>query len=72
MRLGMSFTDLRDGVFREVASSLISSGESVEHIAAQMGYSEARSFRRAFRRVFDSSPSEQRHLSAEQQRSAHQ
>jgi len=69
---GLSFTDLRDSVFREVASSLISSGESVEHIAAQMGYSEARSFRRAFRRVFDSSPSEQRHLSAEQQRGAHQ
>jgi AraC-like DNA-binding protein len=57
---GVSFRQLSDQVFRESAGTLIASGESVEIIAAKMGYAEARSFRRAFQRVFDASPSEMR------------
>jgi AraC-like DNA-binding protein len=55
---GVSFRELSDQVFRESASTLIAKGDSIEVIAAKMGYAEARSFRRAFQRVFDASPSE--------------
>ena len=52
-----SFSEISDHVFRETVSLLIAYGESVETIAAQMGYADARSFRRAFQRVFGVNPS---------------
>jgi AraC-like DNA-binding protein len=55
---GVTFRELSDQVFRESASTLISKGDSIEVIATKMGYAEARSFRRAFQRVFDANPSE--------------
>lgn len=57
---GVSFRELSDQVFRESASTLIARGDSVEVIAAKMGYAEARSFRRAFQRVFNANPSDVR------------
>ena len=55
-----SFRELSDQVFQESVSTLITSGDSVETISSKMGYADARSFRRAFQRVFDMNPSELR------------
>lgn len=52
-----SFRELSDHVFRDMVSSLMASGEPVESIADQVGYADARSFRRAFLRVFGMNPS---------------
>tara|TARA_R110001592_G_scaffold363372_1_gene686081 strand:- start:197918 stop:198943 length:1026 start_codon:yes stop_codon:yes gene_type:complete len=52
-----SFRELRDHVFRESVSTLIASGEPIEMIAEKMKYADARSFRRAFQRVFGVNPS---------------
>jgi AraC-like DNA-binding protein len=52
-----SFRELSDRVFGETVNTLIASREPVEAIAAQMKYADARSFRRAFRRVFGVNPS---------------
>lgn len=52
-----SFSEISDHVFRETVSMLIAYGEPVEAIAAKMGYADARSFRRAFQRVFGVNPS---------------
>jgi AraC-like DNA-binding protein len=52
-----SFRELSDRVFRESVNTLIASGEPVEAIAEQMKYADARSFRRAFQRVFGVNPS---------------
>lgn len=52
-----SFRELNNHVFREAVSSLLASGEPVEAIAEKMGYADARSFRRAFQRVFGVNPS---------------
>lgn len=52
-----SFRELHDFVFIETAGSLISIGEPVEEIADRMGYADARSFRRAFQRIFGVNPS---------------
>jgi AraC-like DNA-binding protein len=55
-----SFRELSDQVFRELANTLVSGGDSVDIIAEKMGYADARSFRRNFQRVFGLSPSELR------------
>lgn len=55
-----SFRELNDQAFRETVSTLIAKGDSIETITAKMGYADARSFRRAFQRVFNVSPSELR------------
>ncbi len=55
-----SFRELSDQVFRETVIKLITRGDSIETITAKAGYADARSFRRAFQRVFDVSPSELR------------
>lgn len=53
-----SFSQISDHVFRETVAMLVAYGEPVESIAAKMGYADARSFRRAFQRVFGVSPSD--------------
>lgn len=52
-----SFRELSDHIFREAVETFISSGEPVEIIADRMGYADARSFRRAFQRIFGVNPS---------------
>lgn len=52
-----SFRELSDHVFRESVSNFIASGEPIEAVAEKMGYADARSFRRAFKRVFGVNPS---------------
>ena len=52
-----SFRELRDHVFRESVSTSIASGEPIEAVAERMHYADARSFRRAFQRVFGVNPS---------------
>ncbi|MEQ9586720.1 MAG: AraC family transcriptional regulator ligand-binding domain-containing protein [Parvibaculaceae bacterium] len=52
-----SFSEISDHVFRETVAMLIAHGEPVEAIAVKMGYADARSFRRAFQRVFGVNPS---------------
>ena len=52
-----SFRSLSDHVFRVAVGTFVASGEPVESIAARMRYADARSFRRAFQRVFGVNPS---------------
>lgn len=52
-----SFREISDHVFRQTVENLLSSGVSVEHAAERMHYADARSFRRAFQRVFGVNPS---------------
>jgi AraC-like DNA-binding protein len=51
-----SFREIRDRVLGELVRQHLDSGANVEEIAARVGYSDARSLRRAFRRVFGDSP----------------
>lgn len=53
-----SFREIRDRVVGELVRQQLDSGASIEEIAARVGYSDARSLRRAFRRVFGDSPAE--------------
>ena len=53
-----SFRALSDAVLRETVLHHLETGRSFEQIAEQLGYSDSRSFRRAFRRVFGKNPSE--------------
>ena len=53
-----SFRALSDTVLHETVLNHLEAGLSVEEIALQLGYSDARSFRRAFQRVFGKNPSE--------------
>lgn len=55
-----SFRALRDRILAETARQHIDSDATVEEIAARLGYSDARSFRRAFRRVFGEAPADYR------------
>lgn len=55
-----SFRKLGDLVLKEVATEEIVSGATIEAIAERLGYADARSFRRAFRRLFGMSPAEYR------------
>ena len=55
-----SFREISDQVFSETVIKLIARGDSIETITAKAGYADARSFRRAFQRVFDVSPSDLR------------
>lgn len=52
-----SFRELHDIAFRESVAPFLSMGEPMEQIADRMGYADARSFRRAFQRVFGTNPS---------------
>jgi AraC-like DNA-binding protein len=53
-----SFREISDRVLGELVRQHLDSGANVEEIAARVGYSDARSLRRAFRRVFGDSPAE--------------
>lgn len=53
-----SFRALSDSVLREAVLHHLETGLSLEKIAVQLGYSDTRSFRRAFYRVFGKNPSD--------------
>ena len=53
-----SFRALADNVLHEKVLDHMETGLSFEEIAEQLGYSDSRSFRRAFRRVFGKNPSD--------------
>ncbi len=53
----ITFRELHDVAFRENVAPLLSLGVSTEQLADRMGYADARSFRRAFNRVFGVNPS---------------
>lgn len=59
-RRNTSLSQIRDRVMRESAPQLLHAGYTVEAAAEQLGYSDGRSFRRAFRRVLGYSPQEYR------------
>jgi AraC-like DNA-binding protein len=59
-RRNTSLTRIRDSVIRDSAPQLLHAGYTVEAAAEQLGYSDARSFRRAFRRVLGRTPAEYR------------
>lgn len=59
-RHNTSFMAIRDKVLRECAPQLLQAGYTTEDMAVQLGYSDARSFRRAFRRVLGHSPTQYR------------
>jgi len=57
----VSFRELRDKIFRERCHGYLQAGLTIEDIAFRLGYTDASSFRRAFRRVFGHSPAQYRH-----------
>jgi AraC-like DNA-binding protein len=62
-RLALSGTDFRTQKYKSLgdqALQLIQQGKTADEIAERLGYSEARSFRRAFQSQFGESPSEYR------------
>ena len=60
MRLNTDFRKLRKELMGEQALMLIQQGKTVDEIAERLGYSEERSFRRAFQNLYGASPSEYR------------
>ena len=52
-----SFLDIQNDVRMQRAKSLIQSGVAIDEIGHMIGYSDPRSFRRAFRRWVGVSPS---------------
>jgi AraC-like DNA-binding protein len=58
--LGTSFRVVKEDQLAAQALLLIHQGKTVDEIAERLGYSEPRSFRRAFHRRFGESPSEYR------------
>jgi len=59
-RRNIRFRELRDEILGTDALMLIQAGHDVETVAERLGYSDARSFRRAFQRRFGESPSDYR------------
>ncbi|MEN9925187.1 MAG: hypothetical protein RL268_1313 [Pseudomonadota bacterium] len=58
MRLGTSFSELRDEVRNSLASELFASGNlTTEDVAERLGYSDAANFRQAFKRWQGEAPS---------------
>ncbi|MEM8560645.1 MAG: AraC family transcriptional regulator ligand-binding domain-containing protein [Pseudomonadota bacterium] len=57
----VSFRDLRDKVFSEKCHGYLEAGMTIEDISQRLGYTDASSFRRAFRRVFGHAPAQYRH-----------
>jgi AraC-like DNA-binding protein len=55
-REGLRFSDVTDVSRLQAAKALLISGETVGETAERLGYSDARSFRRAFRRMTGISP----------------
>ena len=53
---GTSFTHIADQVRRGRATQALHQGQTIREISAMLGYSEPRSFHRAFRRWFNTSP----------------
>lgn len=53
---GTSFSELSTDVRKELASILISQGQSVENATQQLGFKDASTFHRAFKRWFGQSP----------------
>lgn len=59
-REGVSFRDLRASILHERARTLLSAGRPIPEIAEQLGFSDIRSFNRAFRQWQGSSPAQYR------------
>lgn len=59
---GKSFRDVVDAIRHERAVELLSTGVTFDDIAEQLGFSDARAFRRAFRRWTGTPPSHARHV----------
>ena len=59
-REGTSYFQITEGVRIDRAKRLLQTAHSLDDIAAQLGYSDARSFRRAFKRWTHCSPAEYR------------
>lgn len=57
---GASFRTLSSDVRRDAAASLLATGRGLEDVAAELGFSDARSLRRACRVWFDMTPDEYR------------
>lgn len=56
----MTYRGLLGGLRREQAERLLMQGKSVRHVCAALGYADTASFRKAFRRWTDQSPSDWR------------
>ena len=63
MREGQGFQGIKDGLRRDQAMDMLSKGDlPVHEVAEKMGFSEARSFTRAFRQWTGLSPREYKKL----------
>jgi len=62
--LGTSISDIRKATLLPIAKNMLSQDLPVSTIAYRLGYSDCRSFARAFKRATDMSPAEYRHYLA--------